>query len=862
MIGLLSAVFLVAAVCHVWIALRGYSQLGRTQKFSLLGLRLAVLGLVLLAIYAPTINRQLEDKVCNVLVVDVSKSTCPRDGTQQVPMPKWVREVLGAKGEDDRAPVVVFGRNNVVAHGAGADGGDLDIAQVTRDRTCISQALRAASGQFVEGYTNRITLVSDGWEEIGNAMATAARLRVPIDVVPLRSPQDGVRIQGMEVPAEVKVGQPCEVQIRLDGNLKTGGELTLMVDGKLSEKKSVPAGTEGLVTFSPAIMEEGTHLLAAMLQVAGDDDTSDNAAQALVEVRGKIEVLVVDQVPAEIAPAVKALEEAGMKVTVADKAGFAAQKKELQRFDVVVLSDIAFEDIGREGASRLRAYTRDGGGLVMAGGPRSFGAGGYYKTDVEESLPVYMDPYREPVTQAVAIILDKSWSMGDMAASNASKIDLIREAAIATVAGLKDKDYLAVLSFDSAAHVIRPMQKIEGDKQQIVNTIATLGSFGLTDWYPAMSIASDMFAGIPKANRNVVLLSDGRPSAGVRDYRGIIAEKLLKQDIKFSAIGCGKDVNERLLKDLVDVGRGKYYRIADAKGVPKVNFEPDRKDPASGELLLVELPLKPKVAVRDRSLQDVRFDRAPELLGYNRARPKDLAQVNLLISAKDEPLLARWHYGAGRGVAFLSDLKGRWAARWITAWSDGYRELLCRTVLWAASSIDECRIALRHGEDKTSVEVEVLDPDVLGSQGIQGSLVYSNRDGRSEYANIAPKTVDFRRVGVDAYRARIDEPSQPYLLRVRAGGAEEGKTMGALSRPKIAGESHLGQANTVLLKGLAAISGGKYDPAPAETLRRGKIDRVLDLGPWLLLAAAFLFFLEVAVKRAKALERLVVRDRT
>ena len=55
------------------------------------------------------------------------------------------------------------------------------------------------------------------------------------------------------------------------------------------------------------------------------------------------------------------------------------------------------------------------------------------------------------------------------------------------------------------------------------------------------------------------------------------------------------------------------------------------------------------------------------MLGYNRTRAKELAQVNLIISAKDEPLLARWHYGAGRSVAFMSDIKGRWAGRWIAA---------------------------------------------------------------------------------------------------------------------------------------------------------------------------------------------------
>ena len=40
----------------------------------------------------------------------------------------------------------------------------------------------------------------------------------------------------------------------------------------------------------------------------------------------------------------------------------------------------------------LEKYVKDaGGGLIMIGGPRSFGAGGYLKTPVEKILPVFMD---------------------------------------------------------------------------------------------------------------------------------------------------------------------------------------------------------------------------------------------------------------------------------------------------------------------------------------------------------------------------------------------------------------------------------------------------------------------------------------
>ncbi len=40
----------------------------------------------------------------------------------------------------------------------------------------------------------------------------------------------------------------------------------------------------------------------------------------------------------------------------------------------------------------IEKYVRDGGGgLIMLGGDRSFGPGGYYRTPVERALPVNMD---------------------------------------------------------------------------------------------------------------------------------------------------------------------------------------------------------------------------------------------------------------------------------------------------------------------------------------------------------------------------------------------------------------------------------------------------------------------------------------
>ena len=54
----------------------------------------------------------------------------------------------------------------------------------------------------------------------------------------------------------------------------------------------------------------------------------------------------------------------------------------------------------------------------------------------------------------------------------------------------------------------------------------------------------------------------------------------------------------------------------------------------------------------------------PPLYGYVATSPKDAAQT-ILVSAKDDPVLAAWQYGLGKAVAFTSDATGRWAREWI-----------------------------------------------------------------------------------------------------------------------------------------------------------------------------------------------------
>ena len=66
--------------------------------------------------------------------------------------------------------------------------------------------------------------------------------------------------------------------------------------------------------------------------------------------------------------------------------------EELKNFDVIFFDDFSHRAYFNPSyLERVRDFVRDGGGLAMLGGPRSFDAGGYGESALKEALPVELD---------------------------------------------------------------------------------------------------------------------------------------------------------------------------------------------------------------------------------------------------------------------------------------------------------------------------------------------------------------------------------------------------------------------------------------------------------------------------------------
>ena len=169
------------------------------------------------------------------------------------------------------------------------------------------------------------------------------------------------------------------------------------------------------MTFDVTPTEAGFHTFRAVVEAARDTFSQNDRADSNTIVKGEPRTLVLagdDKVAAEL---VAALESQRQLVDI-DRARGAADRLR-QPGHATTASSWSTSPrlrLSDRQLAALQVYVRDlGKGLVMIGGPESYGAGGYQKTPIEETLPVDMgvrDRQKQPDI-ALVVVIDQSGSM-------------------------------------------------------------------------------------------------------------------------------------------------------------------------------------------------------------------------------------------------------------------------------------------------------------------------------------------------------------------------------------------------------------------------------------------------------------------
>jgi uncharacterized membrane protein len=343
-------------------------------------------------------------------------------------------------------------------------------------------------------------------------------------------------------------------------------------------------------------------------------------------------------------------------------------------YSAIILDNVSGQALSLTAMENLEKYVKDiGGGLIMIGGDKSFGAGHYMNTPVERALPVFMDV---PTTLefpglCLILVIDKSSSMAGSIITE-SKLEGAKIAAFSTVEMLNPIDKIGILAFDTEFQWIVPIAQAK-ERRHIARRLSTLEGEGGTDLYPGLKEALRVLKGIPAAKKHVIVLSDGLTNEA--DFRFLI-RSMREAQITISTVAVGSDSDLNLMRAIAEWGGGRSYYTNDANKIPRI-FVGETK--IAAKKAIVEKTIHPYAVMVGEITLGIPTDDLPLVRGLVLTHPKPGARI--LLQTEEGPLLVAWPYGLGRSVAFTSDLSARWGRDWVL-W-DHYGKFVSQMVKWA-----------------------------------------------------------------------------------------------------------------------------------------------------------------------------------
>ena len=809
-----------------------------------LGLRCALLAVLLLSLTKPTIPRWA-DRLNVTFLLDVSDSVslAARESGY-----RFAAQSVAAMQPGDQAGVVVFGEEAMVDQPLRPTSKiERPQAHVPGRGTNLAQALQLGLATAPPGQANRFVLLTDGRQNMGNALAVAQAAKdAGADIyyvpAPLTFPQEVV-VESMVLPQEVKFGEPFQAKVVAWSQAEAQGRLSLYRNGEFLGSQVVRlAPGKNVYTYRQSLEQSGIHVYQAALDVEGDTIEENNRALGTLVVRGRPQVLLAEKDRAQAQALAAALRSQHVDVTVVEADKIPKDMAGLQKYDGLVLSNVSSLKMTKKQMENIRDYVREqGGGLIMLGGEESFGLGGYYRTPIEEALPVTMEVKQKIEIPSLAVVLsiDRSGSMAMTTDEKVTKLDIAKEAAHLVVDLLDERNEVGVMSWDTEFIWDSPLKPAR-DKQSIHHAIATIKAGGGTDGYPALKESYQVLFDRPALLKHVIFLSDGQMTRG--DFSGLL-RRMAKDKITVSTVAIGKDADVPLMVDVAKWGRGRFYYTEDDATIPRIfTLETQLASKAS----LVEQPFKAVVASpAHEAIQEIDWKEAPPLGGYVATSMKANADL-VLMTHQEDPLLATWRYGLGRSVAFTSDAKAKWGVLWVR-WG-GFNKFWSQVTRWAlrTGTRSDTVATVSRTDNVGEVTVDAIDP--------KGEFI-NFLD--SQVGVVAPdKTrtvIDLEQVGPGRYRGRFPAGQEGvYLVGMAQRRADQmvGSQLAGLVVPYGQEFRDLG-VDESFLRELTELTGGGMlsEPKDAFLQNRHRSRLSVDIWPWLVGMVAMLLIPEIALRR-------------
>jgi uncharacterized membrane protein len=584
----------------------------------------------------------------------------------------------------------------------------------TGNGTNIAASIQLALATFGHDAMHRLLLVSDGNATTGDldaAVNAAVAANVQIDVAPLRYDiNNEVVVERLNAPPMKRENEPFTIDVILRSTNKTDvtGRLTVLHGGQPMDMDPYTEGMQATreITLKPGPNTQRVRVPAlegsstihefkavfeadsvASTQPSGqpaapgarppaDTLLANNTAEAYTFVKGKGRILYVDNVINKAGQILAdALTAEKINVEHVGVEQFPGSLVEMQNYDGIILANVprGSGGLSDEQQKMLASYVHDlGGGLVMIGGPDTFGAGGWQGSKLEEVLPVNMDiPAQRQLPKGALVLVMHSCEMPDGNYWG-------EQCALKAVETLSERDEIGVISYawgGGGSSWDFPLQ-VKGDGSRVTAAIKKMQLGDMPSFDDTLDLALNGKGGVgglirsDARQKHVIVISDGDPAAPAP---GILAA-FKKNKVSVSTVAVYPHMGDpdglpRQMKDMALATGGRAYG--------PINNNPNQlpqifiKEATVVRRSLIHEPkegilLKQNVSSSDimKGLEGVQL---PPLRGMILTSRKTNPQIEIPITANaaNDPILAYWQTGLGKAVAFTGDAHNTWATEWV-----------------------------------------------------------------------------------------------------------------------------------------------------------------------------------------------------
>lgn len=727
-----------------------------------------------------------------VAVVDVSASVgrgplAPPEGVRIAPA--WVAVGTSVRRVEDRS----------AAPGLGREG------------TRLAEGMRLAASQ---GPGTDLWVFTDGRATGEDPTEAAAAVRAAGGRVWVSAPAGpAADVALLAARARRPLGGGTEVLVTVASSASGSARLVLVREGRVIDQQRVTlevGARQDVVLTDAGSPRKGAAYVVQLEPGRGtpnDDPANDRLALGVPPDRPA--VLVWGDL------AVGAWTEPGLPFLVRHMAAY--EEGALEAADCVVLASMPWARIRDEGVRDLVRFVAGGGRVLILGGPRSWRAGGWSGTALEDDLSGLRVPRPEGPGLALLVAVDTSGSTARGALAH------LRRAVRKVVEALRPGERLAVLPFvERPAPALLPPGWIdadasEGARSTLDQRIEGLVSGGGTDLAAALLAGARWASETGARSKRVLLLTDGDPDhppgeAALAEVR----ETFQRLDVEVLALVSGMpEAAERLRKNLAG-NPDDVVLLDEAAAIPerilheiaRLRGEEERLPAPAGVRWAEALPglasdLEPSV------VQALETCEAGELLAEAFWSPGGPGPV---------PFAARRVIGAGETLSLA------WGPEW-EADPQGAGRALTPLVAALAAAADRGLAADVRGD-----ELVLRVPGAAGA----GRLVVEDGDGRSTLLEVER----------GLFRGRVPGGPEPGLvvrLPARPGRPATLRPLRLPARPTAehrgAGVDEAALRELARAGGGARLAAGASPPIPSRPVGE-------PLAPWLLVLALALFLVD------------------